>query len=66
MNRIEKIYETTIKMLRELNLNSVSVADLNEIEIITLINLERRVSQIRKEYTNTKKETKWKIKNGAC
>jgi hypothetical protein len=31
-----------------------------------LINLERRVSQIRKEYTNTKKETKWKIKNGAC
>jgi hypothetical protein len=58
MNRIEKIYETTTKMLRELNLNSVSVADLNEIEIITLINLERRLSQIRKEYTNTKKEAK--------
>jgi hypothetical protein len=31
-----------------------------------LINLERRISQIRKEYTNTKKEAKeWK-RNGAC
>jgi hypothetical protein len=55
MNRIAKIYEATIQMLKDLNLNSVNSADLNESEVITLINLETRISQIRSAYTSTTK-----------